>query len=316
MLLWKRASEQGMKQMLRERHWIVTMGTLSGICVLLQLLILSFIGVEGFQAILQEKTSLRLEMNTEATNEEIVSFISALKKLPYIDRVDRITPEKSYEIIKQKDPGLIEFLEEFNFANPFPETVQVRFSSLKDYDTFSTFITAPQWRTLIDPSFATSTSDQETYILQILVVTKAIRTGIIAFLAVAIAVLLYIIIELIRAKIIRRQEEIIIQRLCGAMHFYITLPFIIEISVLLLLATCISILIVAITLITAPFVVGSLSTVGTLNDLWQKSTEVLVQKVGWILIIQIVAIPVIAWLGTWIGTRKILGTRHLGLHRH
>jgi cell division transport system permease protein len=315
-ILWRRAIAQGWKQLVREKHWLLTIGTLTGICVLFQLLLMSYIGTTGFTSILQDKTTIRLELNENISNESISQFVTDLQALPYIHRAQLITAESTYEILKQRDPALIGFLEEFNIANPFPDTVQVQIRSVADYESFVAELSTEKWRSALSPSFSTATSDQETYIRQTLAVSTAISRAILAFIALAIAVLVYIIIEIIRSKILRKQEEIIIQRLCGALHFYILLPFITELSIILLIAVSASIIIVFSVLAAAPRIFTSISTDGILHQLWERSSEILTEQVIVLIAIQLVCIPIIAWLGTWLGSYTTLHNRYLGLHRH
>jgi cell division transport system permease protein len=315
-MLWKRALIQGWKQLVRERNWFLTVGTLTGVCMLFQLLLLSYIGIEGFTSILQDQTNLRLELNENVTPEVVSAFVSDLKALEYIDRVQLITPAKTYETMKESDPTLIAFLEEFNLGNPFPQTVHVQISSLNDYEYFTEQLQQEKWRSVLAPSFSTSTSEQETYIRQTIAVSTAISRAIIAFIALALVVLVYIIIELIRSKIMHKNEEIIIQRLCGAMHFYIVLPFVVEVSLILLLAVSLSIIVMLSVAMAAPFVFTSLSTNGILSQLWLRSSQIFTERVTVLVLIQLVCIPFVAWFGTWLGSFKILHNRYLGLHRH
>lgn len=315
-ILWKRALNQGWKQLIRDRHWFLTVGTLTGVCILFQLLLLSYIGIEGFTTLLQEKTNIRLELNEDITQERISQFISEVEDLPYIDRVQLVTAESTYELMKQRDPSLIQFLEEFNLGNPFPQTIQVQIASLNDYETFTNALEQEQWRGMLAPSFSTSTTEQETYIRQTLAVSGAISRAILGFIVLALAVLMYIIVELIRSKIVRKHEEIVIQRLCGAMHFYILLPFITEICLVLLLAVSLSIIVMLTFTFVAPLTFSSLSTDGILHQLWLRSSDLFTERAIWLVLVELLCIPLIAWFGTWLGSYKMLHTRHLGLHRH
>lgn len=314
--LWKRSVQQGIQQLTREKSWLVAVGALSGIFLLVQLLTVAFIGLQGFESVMQGETSVRLELIDAATPEGIAEFIREIKTLPYVSYVQRITPEQSYELMKTSDPNLISFLEEFNFTNPFPETIQIGLSGLLNYKDLQTVIGQDQWRNLIDPTYSTTISEQEAYMSQVISITNAIRNGLLIFIAIAAAILLYITIELVRTRVLRRSEEILIKRLCGAIHFYILLPFITEATILLGLAFCLSVIIMTGAIIGLQKFIPTVGPDGVFNQIWEASTAAFVQYGLMVLLIQLLIIPIISWFGTWLGSYQTMSTKNLGLHRH
>lgn len=314
--LWKRSIQQGVQQLMREKNWLVAVGALSGIFLLVQLLTVAFIGLQGFESVMQGETSVRLELIDSATPESIAEFIREIKTLPYVSYVQRITPEQSYELMKTSDPNLINFLEEFNFENPFPETVQIGLSGLLNYKDLQDVISKEEWRNLIDPTYSTSISEQEAYMSQVINVTNAIRNGLLIFIAIAAAILLYITIELVRTRVLRRSEEVLIKRLCGAIHFYILLPFITEATILLGLAFCLSLIIITGAVIGLQNFLPTVGPSGVFNQIWSESTSAFAQYGLIVLGAQLLMIPIVSWLGTWLGSYQTMRAKNLGLHRH
>jgi cell division transport system permease protein len=314
--LWKRSIVQGVYQLIRERNWLIAIGALSGIFLLVQLLMVAFVGLRGFEAVMQGETSIRIEVTNGARQEKIAEFVAGTKALSYVSYVQRITPEQSYELMKKNDPNLISFLEEFNLENPFPETIQIGLQSLLNYADLQDFISQDAWRELIDPTYSTNITDQEAYMNQVIHITRAIRNALLVFIGVAAAILLYITIELIRSRVIKRSEEVLIKRLCGAIHFYILLPFVVEAVLLLFIAFCISVIIMIASIFGIQSFIPNVGPEGVLNKIWQAS-QVAFMHYGLLVIgIQILLIPVLSWLGTWFGSYQILRTQNYGLHRH
>lgn len=314
--LWKRSIVQGIYQLIREHNWLIAIGALSGIFLLVQLLMLAFVGLQGFEAVMQGETAIRIELTNGVRPEKIAEFINGTKALPYVSYVQRITPAQSYELMKKSDPNLISFLEEFNLANPFPETIQIGLKGLLYYEDLQNFMSQDAWRELIDPTYSTSISDQEVYMSQVIHVTRAIRNALLLFIAIAAAILLYITVELIRSRVIKRSEEVLIKRLCGAIHFYILLPFVVEAALLLFIAFCISIIVMIISIFGLQSYIPSVGPDGVFNKIWEASKIAFMQYGVLVISLQLLLIPIISWLGTWFGSHQILRSQNYGLHRH
>ena len=313
---WRRGICRGFVTVWRERGWVTAFGALTGVFLLLQLIIIVLMGVEGLESLLKSRTDLRLEIIAEAKDQDIQNFLSSMRELPYVDNSIYITREQAYSQMKEHDPELITFLEEFELENPFPETVAVTLNSLDDYDQFAIFIKEDQWHTVVDPSFLSAKTDQEAYVYELIHFTNTGRALAIFFLILTIGILIFVTTELVRGRVLRRSEEILVEHLSGAQTLAILLPFIVEAIILLAISIAGSFLITIGILFALPQVVPAITQQGSLQAIGEEIEILIRTRAPTILLIELLAIPVIGWIGAWLGIMPKINSRSLVLHRH
>jgi len=314
--LWARGMRRGVLSLLRERDWLTAFGALIGVFLLLQLMIFALLGTEGIQNILESKTSLTLEILDDAPDQDLQQFLNTLQQQPYIQKLAYITKEQAYAQMKQQDPELILFLEEFALDNPFPETVAVTLHTLQSYESLTGFIKEDRWRNIIDPAFLSATTDQEEYVYDLLRITGVGRSIALFFLMLTIATLLCITTELVRERVLRRSEEILVEHLSGAYPFSILLPYAIEASLLLAVAIIASLVLGLLVLAALPIVMPAIMQHPTLHEIHTQIQNTFIMRSPMIIGLEILAIPVIGWLGAWLGSIRKMNPRNLILHRH
>jgi len=306
---------RGYSNMLRERNILATWGALTGIFLLLQVSIVAFLGMAGTESFLKSRTNLHLELLDTANDQEVQVFLSTIQSLPYVEQVAYVTKEQAYAKMEKQDPELIAFMEELKLENPFPETVAVTLSRLDQYESFAQFLREERWHTIVDPSFLSQKTNQEAYVYELLRFTGAGRIITLFFVLLTAGILLFITMELVRERVLRRTEEILVERLSGAFSFSILLPYAMEAIILLAIAAIGSILLcVAIYLLLQQMIpsIGGESTIGQFRE---NIFALIGTYLPFILVSEIIAIPLIGLLGTWLGMLRKIHSRSLILFR-
>jgi cell division protein FtsX len=311
-LLMRRGIVRGFLTLQREREYVPTLLTLSGIAVVAQLLLLLWLTAQGFQSILQSRLDLRLQVREQATTQDVQEFLVAVRDVPYVRETTYITKEQAYEKEKATNPDLISFLEEFGVKNPFPDTIAVSLKELGDYDAFKNFLSADRWKKTVDPSFLSHTTAQEQEVRQMLTLARTGRILIAGFIVLTICVLLFVLIELVRRRSLLRDEEIFIERLVGAPILSVLIPFAVEAAVLLCIAFVLSTLIITALVTLLPLLVPAFLT-GPLAMLWDEASSLLLFQAPVLIVVEILLVPVLAFLGAYLGMRRQLKSRGLDL---
>lgn len=297
---------RGVLTLLRERGYGATLLALFGVVLLMQLLLVTALGVRGVHNLLQSRLDLRLQVQETAADQSVQEFLVAVRQLPYVSQVTYITREQAYELERKRNPDLVAFLEQFKIQNPFPDTVAVSLKSLSDYDTFAQFSRQPQWRAVVDPRFLSQATDQEKEVHELLSLTDAGGALALFFLALIAGILLFVLIELVRRRALQRSEEIFVERLVGAQEFSVLVPFATEAALLLLGAAVLSALFAALLLLLLPSVIPALSPGGPFAALQAEMQRLLPFALPPLLIGELLFVPAISVLGAFLGMRPYL----------
>lgn len=284
----------------------MSLASIFGVLFLCQVCLLLVVGLEGGIRLLEEKTDLRLEIEESATDAQIQDFFQNLRSLPYVDDVVYITREQAYERMKQRDPELIDFVTKFGMQNPFPETMGVRLKNLKDYPALVEFLRQPVFSAVVNPAFLSTTTDQEHNVQQTLSLTSMAHTIVLLGVGILFTVLLFVVIELIRRRVLLKQGELFVEQLVGAPRFAILTPFFVEVFFLLAIALALSILATAFLIIVVPFIVPSFTENTTLL-LWIDMSRGLLLRLSPVVFIgELLLIVTLALLGTMFAFRDQL----------
>jgi len=311
--LLKRGIREGAVNFLRERGWLVSFGAFFGIALLLQILLVTFIGIQSIQSVLRARTDIRLEIQADATDQEIREFLAAVQQLSYVKDVAYITKEQAYERTLKTDPALISFLEEYGLENPFPDSIGVTLNRLQDYDQFSQFIENDIWRTVVDPTFLSEVSDQEDHIYELIRLTDAGQSVTILILCITGLALLCTTTELVRRRALARNDEIMVERLVGAHSLAIIVPFTTEASILLIGSMLASGILLLIVTPLAPSLIPALGTGGVLSSLQLEFQPIFRNLFPQYLIGEVLLSPVVAFAGTWLGIRAKIKSSTLSI---
>ena len=314
--LLMRSMRRGAVALLREHDWLTALGALTGVLLLVQIMVLSIFAMESTESLLKSRIELQLEFLEGTDDQQIQEFLSALHELPSIASFQYVTKEQAYTQMQKHDPELMAFIEQVGLENPFPETVAVTLKTIDDYDAFSAFLTQEQWNTVIDPSFLSEATDQEAYIYELIGLTETGHSIAVAFLLMTSGILLFVTTELVRGRLLRRTEEVLIQHLTGAYPMAIFLPLAVEMIILISAAAILSIVLLGGFLYISPLFLSGLTQEGVLQSFNAHLFSLMKSRGAFVLFLEIIAIPLVGGAGTWLGILPKVHSRALVLHRH
>jgi cell division transport system permease protein len=305
-LVLKRGCLRGLKTAVREEGWGASIGSLFGVLVIAQVVVLLVVGVHAGLTQLREQTDIRLEILETAEDVQIQDLMQNIQSLSYVQDVVYVTREQALERQKLRDPQLIEFLTKFGIANPFPETMGVRLKTLNDYPKFLTFIQQAVFAKTVNPKFLSQTTDQETQVYRLLGVIDSARAVLLLFIGLLMVVLIFVVVELVRRRALLKQEELFVEQLVGAAPLAILVPFWTEILALLVVAYTLSLILITGCLFVLPTLVPALGPDGLFAAWGQTSKLTLMAWLPWLLPLEILMLPLIAAFGTFLALRPKL----------
>ena len=300
-LLLQRGIRRGVRTLRREHDWLGSLGALTGIFILLQLLGLGLATATAGEALLKERTELQLELKAGVNDRDISDLMTGLQELPYVARASFMTREQAYDRARRADPELIGFLEEYGLSNPFNDAVTVTLTSLEHYRDLLHVLEDPGWQRIVDPSFLSNETAEQDYVEALMTVTRGIRSLVLFVLGIGTVTLLFVVINLTRTRALARSEEVLVERIAGAQTATILLPFAAEASVLLAIATIASFIVTVLLASSAPLLVPALGSGGVLGELWGMVRLILHSMIPLAFLVELILIPVIASTGAWIG---------------
>jgi cell division protein FtsX len=300
-IILQRGIRRGCRTLRREHDWIGTLGALTGIFILLQLLGLGLATAMAGEQLLKQRTELQLELKTGTTDRDISDLIIQLQELPYITKANFITREQAYDRARMADPDLIGFLEEYGLNNPFNDSVTITLTSLEHYRELLRVLEHANWQRIVDPSFLSDATAEQEYVEALLTLTQGMRTLVLFILGIGVATLLFIVVNLTRTRALAREEEVLVERIAGAQTATILLPFAAEASILLSVATIGSFIVTVLLAAFAPMIVPALHLGGALGELWNTVRTLLYTAIPIAFVLELLLVPVIASVGAWIG---------------
>jgi cell division transport system permease protein len=296
-----RGIRRGLKSALHEPGWGASIGALFGVLFIIQVLILFTLGIHSAMALLRDRTDVRLEIRDEATLTQIADLRNSLAIEPYVEEVVFISSEDAFEKERIRDPELITFLEKFGIKNPFPNTMGVRLKHLEDYKLLRQFLNRPEYSNTVDSNFLSQSTDQEDQIHKLIAATLAIRSFLIVTVVLITLVLLFVIIELVGRRALLRSEEILVQTLVGATPITILTPFCTEVLLLMSIALLLAGILLGGVLYSLPFFLPSFAETGLFAP-WVRMFQYMLFVVGpWIAIGEVIVLPLLALLGSFLG---------------
>ena len=243
-LLLRRSIRTGWRQV-----WQGTTATgvaaLTGSVLLIQLVLVLMLSVLWVEQLLIAKSVIHLELLPTATTQNVQELLSAAEHLPYITDATYVTREQAYEQEQARSSELTSFLEAYALQNPFSDRIDIRLASPAYEQTFYGFLRSEQWQSVIDPAFVTTMgerSEQVTRSLQLAWIARWIAAG---FLGVSCIVLLLLMLDMQKKRLVLQRNAIIVGKLAGASRRALAMPFAAEFGLLLLLSLGLSMLILS-----------------------------------------------------------------------
>lgn len=300
---FQRAVRRGLQAALRGGFRSTTLLLLVGVLTLLQLLAASVVGAQAVHGMLTSRSALYLEVLPTASDQDVQELYAAIQELPYVRDVAFIPSEKAYELERTRTPDLVNFLEQYDVANPFPDSFSVTLESLSDYDAFSSFVSNPQWSAVIDPSFLSSVTGQERDVRQLAGIASAIRMLLLLLTLVGSIVLFFLLAEIVARKARRHEGELMLESLLGGKPSDALVPVIVELSCLALAALIVGTLLASLLLYLVSLAVPVLSGLGNLGELLGAVTALFLRVGLPVFVLECVAIVAIVTASTVVGVR-------------
>lgn len=294
---------RGFLMLQREKYLSSSLALLTVVMVMMQLLLAGLLAVEGVHRLLISQASIHLEVLDGARDQDIQDFYAQVQQLPYVDEAEYLTREEAFERERERDPDLVAFLEQYNLENPFNDAFSITLASLDDYGAFTDFIEREEWRSVIDISFLTNVTDQERQARLLLDVTGAIRSLAYLFLFVASVLLLFVVLELVRRRANTRKSELMLESVLGASPQAVLLPFVTEMSALLILSLAAATVFVLVFLSMLPFMHSALAQGGAFAPLTSIVRSLLATVFPLMFVLEVLLMPVFALAGTLMGVR-------------
>lgn len=302
-VFFRRAAKRGIVNVFREEGFGTAIGSLFGVVLLAQIIVLLAVGVQGGLVLLRERTDLRLQIRDTATDAQIQDLYQNIRQLSYVEDTIYVTREQAYERQKQRDPTLIDFLQKFGIENPFPDTMGVRLQTLEDYPAFLQFLKQPVFAAVVDPSFLTTTTDQQQQVEQLTGVVSSARIVLAFIVGLAVVVLLFVVVELIRRRALTKRQELFVEQLVGASRMEILMPFMVEMACMLLVALLLSLGLSAILVVLLPYFLPVLASGGLFSQWGEAAGSVLLHWAPWTIFFELVLVAALSATGTLIALR-------------
>jgi cell division protein FtsX len=301
----RRSIRRGWKSLTRERRWGSTLLMLCLCMALLQMLIAGLLSMRGIESLFTAKSGIHLEVVPGAPDQDIQNLYAALKDLPYVEQVEYVPKEKAYEREKLRDPALIDSLEKFSVANPFPDTFSVSLASLESFDDLLAFVEQAEWKDVIDPAFLTTASGQEREVRSYLTVAQSVMRLGYAVLWIGILALLVIVADIALQRAYERRSELALETAMGASPSQVLLPLAAEIGFLLLGALLVGFLFAALFLLALPLLIPGLAPGGTFAEARSYIAPMLVVVFPLLLAGQVLLLPFVGIAGGIVGTGRL-----------
>lgn len=222
--------------MVRGRQWGVTCVALLVICTLIELLIAGLFGVGGVRAVLVRRAEIQIQVAADTPDSRIQQLYAGLRSLSFVGGVTYVPKEQVLERERRTHPDLVAFTEKANLRNPFPSVFSIALTSLRHDRDLEAFLSQPQWKDVVQPTYLSAMRDQEGQMGGALQTTDTVSTFLWALLGCAIVILSVVMVALVRRRAEQCQADMELERLLGASDIDVLTPFATELVISLLVA--------------------------------------------------------------------------------
>lgn len=231
-LQFQRAVHRGLRTLAREGRVVSSLLTIGSLLVLLGLLLLTFLGIRASGDVLRSNSTLNLEMQRTASDQQVQDLFRTLQDLPGITATHLTTKAQAYEAVRLRDPSVVSFIDTFGLKNPFPDTITVTLASVEVYTDLLRLLQEPRWQGVVAPEFLSRATSQEAELTEVLRLTETGSQATIVILSVTAAALLLALVSLLHRRILQRSADTQTQLLLGAGPSDVFIPLWTEMTVL------------------------------------------------------------------------------------
>lgn len=194
------------------------------------------------------KISLKIFLQEEVRPTEVDGIINYLDEFNSVTEIKHITKDDSLQIIGEKYPQAVGFLQDFDIDNPLPESIEVQTKTLEDQAEIQENLENSEFKDVILSSDVKQVHNQtvET-VVNNLVKVKQFSFQVLLWMIITFIIAGGLIIfNAIRTTLFSRRQEIQIMQFVGATFKRITMPFVIEGMLLALLAFGLNVVIIVV----------------------------------------------------------------------
>ena len=191
---------------------------------------------------IQEKVDVSVYFKLDSAEEDVLAFKADVAEIPEVKEVKYISREAALEDFNQRhknNPVLMESLEEVAI-NPFLASLNIKSFEASQYQSIATFLENAKFENLIEK---VDYYERKPVIERIFSLTSGLNKAGIIFSVILAIVAILVAFNSVRLAIYNTKEEIKIQRLVGASNWFIRGPFLVQGTIIGLVATpiCLSI---------------------------------------------------------------------------
>lgn len=193
---------------------------------------------------IQEKVDVSVYFKLDSAEEDVLAFKADVAEIPEVKEVKYISREAALEDFNQRhknNPVLMESLEEVAI-NPFLASLNIKSFEASQYQSIATFLENAKFENLIEK---VDYYERKPVIERIFSLTSGLNKAGIIFSVILAIVAILVAFNSVRLAIYNTKEEIKIQRLVGASNWFIRGPFLVQGTIIGLVATPICLLIFA-----------------------------------------------------------------------
>jgi cell division protein FtsX len=306
MVALRHGLRRSIRQLSRDSSWGTTLLLLTALMVLVQLFLMFLLGVHGVGRMLTERAGIQLEVQETASEQDIQELYAALRANAAVQSVAYVPKDQAYARQRARDPELINFLEQYKLDNPFPDTFSVTLKSLDSYDIFLREVQQARWSSVVSSTFLSSVTSREQEIRTLLQVTNGLRTLSIFFAVIAFVLLFCVIVEWVSQAAVNRGHELLLEHMLGAPPLAVLLPFAAQVTFLLIGGAIIGTVVVFALFSALPLLMPALALELPFQQLLTEMRPLIASVFPLIILIEIIAMPLLALVGTVLGVRAKL----------
>ncbi len=233
-LQFQRSVHRGLRTLAREGRLGSSVFTIAALLLLLELLLLGFLGINAGGSVLRSHSTLKLEIQRTASTDDVQGLYAALTGLKGVSGVQLITKEQAYLDVRKRDPSVVAFIDAFGLKNPFPDTIIATLDSVPAYGDLLRLLQDPRWQGVVAPEFLAQATSQEQQLTEVLSVTETSSQATAVILGTSAVALLLALVSLLHRRILQRFGDTQTQILLGASPGDVFVPLWTETTILLL----------------------------------------------------------------------------------
>ncbi|MEK7608018.1 MAG: permease-like cell division protein FtsX [Patescibacteria group bacterium] len=221
-------------------------------------LILTNGATNGMIAFLEDKIDITVYFKTSTSEDDILSMKSSIEKLSEVRLVEYVSADKALELFRAKheaenDQTIIQSLNELN-VNPLEPSFNIKAYDPSEYAAIASYLEAPDLKGRI--STVSYAKNQVVIDRLIGIIGGVNRAGLAATIILSVIAGL-VVFNTIRLVIYSNRDEIGIMRAVGASNALVRGPYVIEGTIIGVLAAILSLFVVLLMFLLAPLVFSS-----------------------------------------------------------